>query len=158
MKHLIGLGLLVALVGCSDDGGGDRVDEFIGTWTYGATATNSLDCDDDRLDGTDPSTGTFMIAAGTMSDLVEADVGGDCPALRFDVSGSVATLQSGQTCMFSETDQGVTLNYSISGTAGSYTLSADGMSVTGSTSATVMITGALTTTCAVSAMVAATKS
>lgn len=156
MKHLIGLGLICTAVACGGGDGGDRVDAFIGTWTYDMAATTStLDCDDNSLDGTDMLMGTFMFKAGTSSDLedVDSEATADCPALKFNVDGSKASAVAGQKC--TQTDQGTTSVVMIN----SYTMTLDSAGTKGTIAgaASLAVTGGATINCTISLTGSATK-
>ncbi|MBL0213143.1 MAG: hypothetical protein IPQ07_04620 [Myxococcales bacterium] len=151
------LGLLVFLAACGTNG--SAADDFIGTWTYNAGSTSTLDCPDNSLDNTTMETGTFQIAEGTTSDFIVVPQSGDkCPAQKFDVSGKVATIVTGQVCMYTENTTNGTVMVSGAYATGTYTLSADKKTVSGSQTGSVTFTGsAATITCSVSGSVSATK-
>ena len=159
MKIILAL-LFLTITACGDDGGtgGDDVASFIGAWTYNAGSTTTVDCQDNRFDSTDISTGTFQVTSGTMSDLIVVPEADDkCPAQRFDVVGNVASIQSGQTCMYTQMESGLTFTFTGAYSMGTYTLSADKLMVSGSQSGSLMVSGAVTTTCSVSGSMSATK-
>jgi len=140
-------------------GGDDPADKFIGTWTYNANSTTALDCQNNALDTTITETGTFQIAAGTSSDLIDVpDADDTCPPTRYDVNGNVATIQSGQTCMETKmTNGGATYMINAALNTGTYTLSGDGMMVNGTSTAGLTFTGAIATTCTATLSMSATK-
>jgi hypothetical protein len=138
--------MVLAACGGSDD----RVDDFVGTWTYQAGSSATTDCDDDMLDSMDTPDSMLMLAAGTSSDLIEVPESGDtCPALRLDVDGGTAKAQSGQTCTETLGTAPDTLTVMV--TINSYTLTLDsaGTKLTLAGRASAMFTGALTATCTV---------
>jgi hypothetical protein len=142
MKRLCWVALFVSAA-C---GGDDRTSEFIGTWMYLAGSTGTLDCADNQLDMTNTLTGTFQLAAGTSSDLVEvSDPGSACPPIRLDVSDGTASAQSGQSC--TEMDSGITAMTTVN----SYTVTLDsaGTKATFTGQAALTLTGAAMTTCTV---------
>ncbi len=148
MKRLLGLVMILAACG----GGDDRVDDFIGTWTYQAGASSNADCDNDQLDMMDQLTGSLQFAAGSMSDLIEVPGGeGACPPVRFDVDGGTATAQAGQSC--TETIGTAPNTVMVTLTYSTYTLTLDsaGTSATVSGRATASFTGAVTAMCTVTA-------
>lgn len=115
---------------------------------YLAGSTTTVDCGENALDSTETLTGTFMVAAGTTSDIVNVPEAGDsCAPLRLDVSGSVATAQSGQSCtsMQGTAPNTVTIVTTINSYSG--TLDTAGTKVTFQGQAAGMVTGAVTTTC-----------
>jgi hypothetical protein len=138
--------------GDDDDGGGDRTAEFIGTWTYNPGSQTVIDCENDIGDSTDDATGTFEVQAASGADVM-AQITADCPPLKFDVSGSSATAQAGQTCMFSMSGADIMVNF----TSGTASLDAAGTELTLSGAATANVTGVITTTCTVNANATATK-
>lgn len=142
--------LLLAAAACG--GSDDRVDAFLGTWTYAAGSTSTVDCDNDAGDSTEMLTTTFSISSGTESDLIiVAD--GRCAPLRFDVSGSTASLQAGQTCEIM--DSGVTVSTTFN--TGTATLDDAGTRITLDVNAAASVTGLITTTCTARVMGSATK-
>lgn len=152
MNKLILLALVAAstLSGC---GGDDGSAAFIGTWQYGAGSTTTLTCT-----GTAPrvsnNTGTFQLAAGTESDIIEVpDAGDTCAPTKFNISGSTATVVPGQSC--TTMDAGRTTVASLS----SYTLTlgADGKSLTLTANGSATVTGTTSVTCTISLMANATK-
>lgn len=147
--------LLIGIAAC---GGDDRVDDFIGTWTYLAGSSATTDCDDNQFDSTEAQTGMFQFAAGTSSDLVEVAAADDvCPSLRLDVSGGTAKVQAGQSC--TETLGTSTVMIAVDKYTG--TLDSAGTKMTLAGQATMKITGAATVTCTItfagSAMKAAAR-
>jgi hypothetical protein len=137
--------LVIVLAAC---GGDDRVDDFIGTWTYKAGSTAMIDCDNNQLDMTEQETDTFQFAAGTSSDLIEvAETSDACPPVRLDVSGSTASAQAGQSCT---TTLGVAPNIvTVTSSLTTYTatLDAAGTKITLQARASSMFTGPITATC-----------
>jgi hypothetical protein len=149
--------MILLVAACGGSGSDDRVDEFIGTWTYNAGSTFTLDCQNDALDTTDTATGTFAFQTGTASDLILAPEPDDtCAPVRLDVSGDTATVQSGQSCMDTDTQNNITTTTNIG--VGSYKLNADGMMLTGMLNGNVTITGSFSTTCTFTSSLSGTKS
>lgn len=143
----------MAMAGCGD--GESASDAFIGTWTYNTGSTSNLDCPDNAFDNNDILSGSFQVAEGTMSDLISIPQSGDkCPAIRYDVNGKVATIQPSQTCMY--TENGVMVNGAYG--TGTFTLSADGKTATGSGTGSVILSGAAgSVTCSLTSSISATK-
>lgn len=157
MKRLIGLGLICAAAACGgggSDGGDDRVEAFIGSWAA-ASGTSALDCDNDEFDSSETLTGTTQLMAGTDSDLVEvnADATADCPAVKFNVSGSKASITGTKTC--NDSGDGIT----VMGTFNNYDLTLDtaGTTLTISGSLALTISGSVTATCTATVNGTATK-
>ena len=124
MKRLSWLVIVLAACGSSD-----RVDDFIGTWTYQAGASSMLDCDNNLFDLSGPLTGSFQIARGTSSDLIGVpDADDTCPPVRMDVDGDRASAQAGQTCV--ETVGTAPNTITVTGAVGTYTLTLDGAGTT----------------------------
>jgi hypothetical protein len=116
-----------------------------------------IDCDDNQRDRSVSLTGSFQIAAGTSSDLIE--VISDpyiCLPERLDVSGSVASAQVGQSCTYGTPPDTETETTSI----GTYTLTLDSVGTTVTLNAratTSIISGGLTVTCTITAAGTAMK-
>jgi hypothetical protein len=110
-----------------------RLSEFIGTWDHTGT-WGDLDCDNaagahDDFDRYTRPYGRLQLMAGSMSDLIAVPgVDVHCAILRYDVTGSTATLQPGQACSIT-LDNGYSSHYTF--VSGSYTLSDDGQMITG---------------------------
>jgi hypothetical protein len=149
--------LILMATACGGSGDDDRVDDFIGTWTYNTGSLFMLDCQNDALDSSDPATGTFAFQAGTESDLILApDPDDTCAPARFDVSGDTASVQSGQSCTDTDTQNNITTMTSIG--VGTYKLNADGSMLTGMLNGTVTISGSFSTSCTFTSSLSATKS
>jgi hypothetical protein len=151
------LGLLVLVAACGTDGSG--ADVFIGTWTYNAGSIATRDCPDNTLDVNAALTGSFQIAEGIDSDFIVVPASGDrCPAQKFDVSGKVATIVAGQTCMYTDTSQGAAIMVSSAFATGTFTLGADKKSVSGQQAGSVTYTGSGgAITCTLSGTLSAAK-
>jgi hypothetical protein len=150
MKRLSGLLIVLAACGGSDD----RVDDFVGTWTYQAGGTSNIDCDNNALDMMEVLSGSFQLAAGTSSDLIQVpDANDACQPVRLDVSGGTANAQTGQSCM--ATVQTVT----VTTTVNQYTLTLDsaGTTITLQGRASAVFSGAATATCTATLAGSATK-
>ena len=95
-----------------------------------------------------------------MSDLIVVPPAGNkCPPSKFDVSGKMATIVAGQTCMFTENDPQLgAVMYNIAYATGSFTLGADKKSVSGQGAGTVMLTASTgTATCSFTTVLSASK-
>ena len=150
------LALLAFLAACGTDGGPE--DAFIGTWMYNAGSSTTTTCPNGST--TEPDQGSFTVSAGTMSDLILNPASGDkCPPRKFDVSGKMATIIAGQTCMYQENDPqlgNVTVNVAFA--TGTATLSADGKMLTAAGGGTIMFTAAAgNATCSFTSTTSATK-
>jgi hypothetical protein len=156
MKRLFWL--VIVLAACGGGDGGDRVDAFIGTWTYQPGSNSTLDCDNNQFDMMEPLTGSVQFSAGTSSDLIEVPGANDtCAPVRLDVSGGTANAQAGQMCTSTVGTAPNTLTVTVM--LGMYTLALDsaGTTVTLQGRASVMFTGAATATCTSTAAGTATK-
>src|SRR5438093_3404896 len=99
MKRFVGL--VVFLAACGSDSAPGQ--EFFGTWMYNAGSSTTITCPNGPT--TNPSTGSFMVTEGTMSDLIVVPASGDkCPPQKYDVSGKTATIVAAQTCMYQTND------------------------------------------------------
>ena len=143
------LGFLALLVAC---GGSDDDNPFLGTWTYGSTGSEVLDCDRDELDETTVPIGSWQLLAGSDAD-VETEADAPCAAIQFDVSDRVATAKAGQGCTDSE--QGITQTTSY--TSYTLTLDAAGTTLTESMQGTFTAQGPIVVTCSLVRMATATK-
>lgn len=155
MKRLIGLGLICAAAACGGGGSGeDRVEAFIGSWTA-ASGMSTLDCDNNEFDSSEPLSGTTMFMAGTDSDLVEvnADATADCPAVKFNVSGSKASITGSKTC----TDIGDGVTVVLTYSTYDLTLDSAGTSITINGNASLNVSGSVTATCTATLSGTATK-
>jgi hypothetical protein len=85
-------GFLGACGGSSTDGTTD-LSKFLGTWNLASGILATI-CDNGYAQLI-PMTGPTTFVAGTTSQLLDTDP--VCP-VRYDVSGSVATAQPGQSC------------------------------------------------------------
>ena len=154
MNRLAGLVFVLGLAACGTD---SSADAFIGTWQYNAGSTATRDCPDNTLDLTTPLSGSFQLAAGTMSDLIEVPSSGDqCPAQKFDVKGKTATIVPGQTCMYTDNTVSPPIMVSIAFATGTYTMSGSMITGTQMGSVTYTATGG-NTTCTLSGTLSATK-
>jgi len=129
-------GLLLVLAACGGDGAASG---FIGTWTY-ASGMQTIDCDRDELDETITPMGSFDLRAGSSADL-ETEADAPCPAISFDVSGTMATARPGQGC--SETDQGITRATLYD----AYTFRLDGESLIETITGSFTVSGGISTSC-----------
>ncbi|HWO24865.1 MAG TPA: hypothetical protein VNO30_39255 [Kofleriaceae bacterium] len=137
--------IVAALAAC---GGDDRVDDFVGSWTYQAGSITTLDCDNNNLDSMDMLTGTFMYTVGTSSDIIEPQAADEpCPALRLDVSGGTARAQSGQTCTQTVGVAPNTATIMASITSLTATLDSAGTKLTVQGESTSTVTGGITASC-----------
>lgn len=156
MKRLMGLSLVFAAAACGGGGGDDRVEDFIGTWTYDASSVVKADCMGE-IDMNDLAGGTFTMEAGTSGDLqIKSDEPStaDCPNPQFSVSGSTASVSNAR-CV--QNDQGIMSTTNIA----SYKLVLDsaGTKVTISGNGTLEATdGTQSVNCTISITATATKS
>ncbi|MEP6654830.1 MAG: hypothetical protein ABJA82_15815 [Myxococcales bacterium] len=106
--------------GSPDAGGGKDLSRFIGTWkpTSGTLTTTCA-----GQSSTDAVTDNTVWAAGISSDLVQTD--GSC-ALMANVTGSTASALPSQSC----TQMSGTTTATLSTTAYTFSLSADGQTAT----------------------------
>ena len=119
MGFCVGLLALVGMAGCGG-GGGPDTGPFVGNWN--AAGTQSTTCG--LATSTNQITGLDVIAAGTKSGTITTTA--DNCTLIWDLAGSKATIESGQTCTVSIAGANVTVTW----TQSSFTL-ASGM-ITGS--------------------------
>jgi len=150
------LGLLLFLAACGTD---STTSNFVGTWTYNPGSTVMRTCPDTTLNSTSMLTGSFQLADGTMSDIIAVPQSGDqCPAVKYDITGKVATIVAGQTCMYTQNTTSGTVMTMIAYATGTFTLGADNKSVTGAQAGSVTFTGAGSTqTCSFTGTLSAGK-
>ena len=135
---------------CSTSSSGN--DKFIGTWTFDTGTITPTNCQ-----GITPISlvgETLMLAKGTSSDLVSTlqSSFGTC-TLNLTVSGTVASADAGQSCMFTVPVAGTPLSFTFNVSSWTVTTT-DGVAMT--TSAAAAGTG-LATGCTISLTGAATK-
>ncbi len=139
--------LIVALIsagGCgsgSGTSGAGGLSRFVGTWKP-TSGTSTTICPAKTT--TESITSNTVWGAGVSSDLVETD--GACN-IQVDVTGSTASSVSGQSCTQTAGTASVTLTIS----AYTFALGADGQTATESGSGTATVTSAgVTATCSYS--------
>jgi hypothetical protein len=113
------VGALAAMAVACGSSGGEDVTSWVGNWN--TTGTQSTTCG--GVSGTTQISGIDVIAAGSKSGTISTVADG-C-TLIWDVSGSTATLESGQVCTVTVSGVNVTVNW----TQSSATLS--GTTITG---------------------------
>ena len=118
--HVLGLVLLGAIAGCggSSSAGADTA-PWVGNWN--SSGTQSTTCAGGNA--TTQITGLDVISAGTKASTIVTTA--DNCALTWDLAGTKATLESGQTCTVSVAGANVTVTW----TQSSATLS--GSTITG---------------------------
>src|SRR5690348_6860138 len=96
MRHILGFAMVIGLAACGGDDGAANVDAWLGNWN--TAGTQSTTC---AIGGTQTSqlSGVVVITAGSDSGTISTLVN-NCP-LVWDVSGTHATLRSGQMCTVS---------------------------------------------------------
>ncbi|MEO5768377.1 MAG: hypothetical protein ABIS92_08500 [Polyangia bacterium] len=132
---LVVAGMFAGTSGCGSDsksatldgGDGKSLSRFIGTWKP-TTGTGTTTCAGQS--STKPVTDNTVWAAGVSSDLVQTD--GSC-ALLANVTGSTASALPSQSC----TQMDGTTTATLSVTAYTFSLSADGQTATESGSAAI---------------------
>jgi hypothetical protein len=138
------LGLLTVLftpvlAGCGggDDAGGGT-GAFIGMWQYTSGTTNTQ-CPMINVNNTDQLAGQKVpIAKGIDSPLVYSESDTNC-TWKMTVSGSVASISPGQSCMF--TDNGITFTGTY--TAGTFTITGTTGLFSGTLSAMANVNGSI---------------
>jgi hypothetical protein len=137
---IIGLAMVVGLVAC---GGGDKLSDFVGTWTPAPGAALTGTCSDGSQLNTMLTTAD-VFAKGVDADLTSTSDG--C-IIRFDVDGGKATARSGQSCTTMQS--GVTLMLTIQ--QYTLTLGSDSKTITSAEMGTIQLSGSVTGTCTVGA-------
>jgi len=134
---LLGLvvGLAIGVASCSDKTGADK---FVGSWTYaGAINPNCGDAAPIDL------TGEMVTITASDSSHITMQLGTLC-TVKFDVDGTMATAQAGQTCRFDIPGYGP-----VDASIKTWTLMVSGDTITSDFSGSVLIclpsgTGTLT--------------
>lgn len=112
---------------------------FTGTWTVDSGSTTTTCSGKTNTTAATPG-GTDTVDLGTDSDLIfNADT--QCPILA-DVTGQVATGQSGQACSFDDPSSG--LSYDLYFTHFDFKVSAGGQTATATISSTVLVSNPTT--------------
>ncbi|HVV50311.1 MAG TPA: hypothetical protein VHO06_11670 [Polyangia bacterium] len=140
MRHAL-KALLVAslLTGAACGGGSDGKDlaRFAGTWSSTA-GTLVTTCDGQS--STSALSQTLTWSLGTSSDLIQTLPQTEC-IIHADVDGDTASELGTQTCTLATTDAyGEPVNETVSVTAYTFALSADGKTATENLSSTVLLT------------------
>lgn len=151
MKRVVALALFAAACGGSDD----RVDAFIGTWTYGDGSISNFDCDNNALDRMETIMDNLVFQAGADSDLIiMPDPDDTCPPTKLNVSGSVAKAEGNGTCT---TMPGAGLTAMTTVQDATATLDDEGKAITITAHAAAVFSGSAQATCTLSITGNATK-
>lgn len=144
---------VLGLAACSSGPALDpEVAVFVGRSTYQAGSQSVLNCSDDAFDRTDELTGTFQLAPGERSDLIEVvPPGSACRGVELDVESGVANALAGQTCT------SMAAGLTTMSTLVKFTIALDGDTLTLSGNFNVMLTGTASAVCTTTVTAMAVK-